>query len=382
MTSKEEKRKQQEVKNLIGGLQTGASLSQIKRKLGPRLPHLDQKNYNLPRRYDVTEMLKMKEPRKLQLLKKEENVIKIDDKMAQLGHTMVQQYRKDLKDTYKLNKTPKKKFDLLNKRNRTRDNSTILFNDIFVKPRKERLDSLKKNPEIKDEETKKQDKILKMYQEKEAKKFRIYEEVEPDEALEKMRELTKKPDNYEIYNKSLLKKLSKGNLKVDNNGMRRNQSMNSRSMMYSKNYQKKLLENVSMSLIANDSTDMHARNQSIEFLGSDKGPENNEKMIFNQQIQVEPPDLPNAHSSSPIAPGLGWAPSIPYIVEDEARLSISDLLTRARAGMQAGEVQQEAHLSFYLGITYENKKQYKKVNYFLENILSYFLLFFLFRALF
>ena len=48
---------------------------------------------------------------------------------------------------------------------------------------------------------------------------------------------------------------------------------------------------------------------------------------------MEPPDLPNAHSSSPIAPGLGWAPSIPYIMEDNTRLSINDLLTRARAGM-------------------------------------------------
>ena len=29
--------------------------------------------------------------------------------------------------------------------------------------------------------------------------------------------------------------------------------------------------------------------------------------------------------------------------------------------MQAGEVQKEAHLSFYLGITFENNKKYKKV---------------------
>lgn len=357
MSSMEAKKRLKEVETMIEGIQTGRDVTEVKIKRGPRLPHLDQKNYNLPRRYDVSEMLKVKEPRKLQLMKSEAGILKLDDKMASLGKSSVEQFRKDIKKAYKINKTPMKKYNLSNKRSRQRDNNMVLFNDIFIKPRKERLDTLKKNTDIKDDDTKKQDKILKMYQEKEAKKFRIYEEDEPDEALEKMRELTKKPDNYEIYNKSLLKKLSKGSFKKEA-GMRRN---NSKSVMYSKNYQKKLLENVSMSLIANDSTEINARNQSVEFLGSDKGANNNEKMIFNQQIQVEPPDLPNAHSSSPIAPGLGWAPSIPYIVEDETRLSIGDLLTRARAGMQAGEVQQEAHLSFYLGITYENKKQYRKV---------------------
>lgn len=55
-----------------------------------------------------------------------------------------------------------------------------------------------------------------MYQEKQERKFKIYEEVEPDEALEMMREATKKPDNYEIYNKSLLKKLSNKDLKTGN----------------------------------------------------------------------------------------------------------------------------------------------------------------------
>ena len=83
------------------------------------------------------------------------------------------------------------------------------------------------------------------------------------------------------------------------------------------------------------------------------------------QIQVEPPDLPNAHSSSPIAPGLGWAPSIPFLMNDSEKIDIKDLLIRAKAGMQAGEVQKEAHLSFYLGITFENNKKYKKsISYF------------------
>lgn len=45
----------------------------------------------------------------------------------------------------------------------------------------------------------------------------------------------------------------------------------SKSMIYNKNFQKKLLENVSMSVIMNESTEANARHNSIEFLGSDKG---------------------------------------------------------------------------------------------------------------
>lgn len=86
-----------------------------------------------------------------------------------------------------------------------------------------------------------------------------------------------------------------------------------------------------------------------------------DKTIFQQQIQVEPPDLPNANSSSAVAPGLGWAPSIPYLVEDEKRVNLKDLLLRSRAGKKAGEVQEEAHLDFYLAMAYEEKKNYKKV---------------------
>lgn len=122
-----------------------------------------------------------------------------------------------------------------------------------------------------------------MYQEKQERKFRIYEEVEPDEALEMMREATKKPDNYEIYNKSLLKKLS-SKTAGDMNGSQMKGDSLSKSLIYSRQYQKKLLENVSMSLIMNESTEVNARNNSIEFVGSDKGDQQNEKMIFNQPI--------------------------------------------------------------------------------------------------
>lgn len=181
------------------------------------------------------------------------------------------------------------------------------------------------------------------------KKFKIFEEEKPDEALEKMRELTKKPDNYEIYNKSLLKKMS-------NRNFGRNQSQDAlykfeTKMAVENNQKKSMLANMSTTLI----------NEEDDFMTNIL----EEKTIFSQQIQVEPPDLPNAHSSSPIAPGLGWAPSIPFLMNDHEKIDLKDLLIRAKAGMQAGEVQKEAHLSFYLGITFENNKKYKKsISYF------------------
>jgi len=45
---------------------------------------------------------------------------------------------------------------------------------------------------------------------------------------------------------------------------------------------------------------------------------------------------------------------------DPAKSNVKDLLVRAKAGMQAGDVQKEAHLSFYLGMVHETKKEYRQ----------------------
>ncbi|CAK84978.1 unnamed protein product (macronuclear) [Paramecium tetraurelia] len=84
--------------------------------------------------------------------------------------------------------------------------------------------------------------------------------------------------------------------------------------------------------------------------------------FFDQQISVQPPDLPNASIASPLTPGNGYAPSIPYThnVKENNRTSIKDLLVRAKAGMQAGDIQKEAHLSFYLGMVYESSKNHNE----------------------
>ena len=133
----------------------------------------------------------------------EEKINVIDNKMAELEADAVKKIAKEVRSLAVgvHEKTPKKKF---RKRPLNRNESDfLLFKEIFVAPREDNLRELRKNAaDIKDKEAKKQELILKHYQDLEMKKFKIFEEEKPDEALEKMRELTKKPDNYEIYNKS------------------------------------------------------------------------------------------------------------------------------------------------------------------------------------
>jgi len=87
----------------------------------------------------------------------------------------------------------------------------------------------------------------------------------------------------------------------------------------------------------------------------------NERVFFEQQIQVQAPDTPNYTTASTLTPGNGWAPSIPLIrMVDPSKSNIKDLLVRAKAGMQAGDVQKEAHLSFYLGMVHETKKEFRQ----------------------
>jgi len=348
----------QDVSRMLDGIGLAPIKTSKKRQRAPTLPELNQRVYNLPRRFDVREMATHKTSLRQNLSKNEANMQILDSKISTLDDQTVHKLKKELQKGKIL--LHNHKAPLVQRKKPIRDSDMSLFKEIFVKPREEKLVVLKENTDIKDEESKKLEKILLMYEEKEMKKFRIFEEEKPDEALEKMREVTKKPDNYERYNKYQLKIRNQSKAKEGEHDLRRNLT---KSAINQRSFHKKMLENISMSVIMNESTDGAPRNQSIEHYTGDPMLKENNKMIFNQQIQVEPPDFPNAHSGSPIAPGLGWAPSIPFIMDDEARLSLSDLLTRARAGMQAGEVQQEAHLSFYLALTYENKKMYKKVGF-------------------
>ncbi len=75
---------------------------------------------------------------------------------------------------------------------------------------------------------------------------------------------------------------------------------------------------------------------------------------------MQPTEMPNATIASPLTPGNGWAPSLPLLnLKNTNKESVKDLLIRANAGMQAGDIQKEAHLTFYLGVIHEANRNYK-----------------------
>lgn len=82
--------------------------------------------------------------------------------------------------------------------------------------------------------------------------------------------------------------------------------------------------------------------------------------FFVQQIHVQPPDGLNSTVSSPLAPGGGWAPSIPHTNPNLSKTSLKDMAIRAKAGVQHGDVQKEAHMAYNLALLNEEKKNLKK----------------------
>jgi len=81
---------------------------------------------------------------------------------------------------------------------------------------------------------------------------------------------------------------------------------------------------------------------------------------FAQQIQVQPPEGLNASVAAPLTPGGGWAPSIPAGNNSLSQANLKDMTMRATAGVQAGDVQKEAHMSYCLGVLNEQKRSYKE----------------------
>jgi len=88
--------------------------------------------------------------------------------------------------------------------------------------------------------------------------------------------------------------------------------------------------------------------------------EDSNNSFLAKQIHVQPPDGLNATVSAPLTPGGGWAPSIPHTNPNLAKTSIKDMTIRAKAGVQAGDVQKEAHMAYNLALLNEEKRHFKK----------------------
>lgn len=88
--------------------------------------------------------------------------------------------------------------------------------------------------------------------------------------------------------------------------------------------------------------------------------QNGNTSFFVQQIHVQPPEGLNATVAAPLTPGGGWAPSIPHVNPNLMNTSLKDLTIRAKAGVQAGDVQKEAHMAYNLALLNEEKKNMRK----------------------
>lgn len=86
----------------------------------------------------------------------------------------------------------------------------------------------------------------------------------------------------------------------------------------------------------------------------------NKLSFFEHQIQVQPPEGLNATIAAPLTPGGGWAPSIPPSTNSIKTLGLKDLKLRAKSGVQAGDVQREAHMSYALAVLNEEKFYYSE----------------------
>jgi tetratricopeptide (TPR) repeat protein len=82
--------------------------------------------------------------------------------------------------------------------------------------------------------------------------------------------------------------------------------------------------------------------------------------FFDHQIQVQPPEGLNATIAAPLTPGGGWAPSIPPSTSSLRQLGLKDLTLRAKSGVQAGDVQREAHMSYSLAVLNEEHFKYNE----------------------
>lgn len=86
----------------------------------------------------------------------------------------------------------------------------------------------------------------------------------------------------------------------------------------------------------------------------------NKANFFNQLIQIKPPEGINAIVASPLMESKGWAPSIPSMQITKTKTTLSDLMLRAKGGIQPGDIPKEAHMAFYLGVMNEEEKHYEE----------------------
>ncbi|KAL4494443.1 hypothetical protein ABPG72_019853 [Tetrahymena utriculariae] len=284
----------------------------------------------LPSRYNVNEKVKP-----ITYVSKEV-LVDLEGKVEQLEIAKIDEKQKikEFKNLQPCAFRVKQPQQFKNKPLRRQESDFQMFKEIFVAPKEKKLEDLKEKEKdfenlFHHDRAKQYEKILHIY----------------NEENEKMKTNAKFLDNQQITNiqKYMGKTLTGANASLKEDILVKTNSKFNFSPR--KEAEKLLTENIQVieSTLQLDTT--HPKDE----------------YFFDQQIQVQPPDLPNATIASPLTPGNGYAPSVPLTHNfKDSKSNIKDLLVRAKAGMQAGDIQKEAHLSFYLGMVYESNKQYNE----------------------
>ncbi|KRW98401.1 hypothetical protein PPERSA_12880 [Pseudocohnilembus persalinus] len=313
------------------------SVSQMPKKptfVTPEELKVESRKGYLPKRFNINDRIQPITYNQSMVLGKIENQVdELDQKFAKTIDVKQQNTLKEqeLQKIRPSQKRLEKPHDFKNKPLRRHENDFIMYKEIFVQPKQNRLNNLKEKErefeELFHTGTQKQyDKILHIYD----------EDKEKTKQIPKYQEILQKDQNDQKYNSIVY-----SNLKED---FSYKQGQKLKDLPDRKQLEKQIHENL----------------QILEQkLHMDKNAP--EPDFFDQQIEVQPPDLPNATIASPLSPGNGYAPSVPLTHNfKDSKTNIKDLLVKAKAGMQAGDIQKESHLSFYLGMVYESNKNYKE----------------------
>lgn len=92
--------------------------------------------------------------------------------------------------------------------------------------------------------------------------------------------------------------------------------------------------------------------------------------FYDSPISIDPPDFPGTGNSVGINSAT-YAPSVPSNLKGLKDSNIKELLMRAKAGMNTDDIEKEAHLSYYLGEVYSEKKLFKESLKFFRRFLGF-----------
>ena len=262
-----------------------------------------------PQRFTVKPLILSSLIKENQLNLEQKKLLTLDKKLVSLSHKIIPKIIKK-----NVLKNPKKKKKSLYK-NSLGKKSRVLFDEIFLK----KFDKdLVKNLEILKND-----------------KNDNFEKIDYDEGLKKIKEVTKKRDNYKIYDKKQKKSKIKTKTKISNNS----------AIFKIKKKQKKNLN-----------------------LKKKKNKIQKEENYFSNQIQLE---IPNILGSNELIN------KIPILLDSGINKKIlknfnkNDILIKMNTNVKKEDNHHDFQLIFYLALTYEKEENFKTSIIYYKKFLEY-----------